>query len=175
MKRRRAWLLTTTIGGVLCALRGAWLHIQRQQHARNRQLIDALMQADTATALALVNAGADPNTRFSPPPTPVPNLLPHPLSRAALRPAHESPTTLMLACGGHWNPLVDDEAPLVCVAEDLSLLQAMLTHGADVNARTAGNLTALHFALIMREWTRCSCCCGMAWMSMHRMIMGTRR
>ena len=57
----------------------------------------------------------------------------------------------MIACGGHPNPLVDDEAPLICVAEDLSLLQAMLAHGANVNAKTAGNLTALHFALIRQR------------------------
>ena len=154
MKRRRAWLLTTTIGVVLCAARGARLHIQRQQHARNQHLIDALRQADTATALALVNAGADPNTRLFPTAyTCAQNLLPHPLPRAPLQPAQEGTDRPDACLRGPLEPAGGRRSPRWFAWRKTSLCYKPCWRiaRADVNATTAGNLTALHFALIRQR------------------------
>src|SRR5689334_4539956 len=73
MHRRPAALLTLILlAGVVLAC-GLWLRAERRQYALNRQLIAALVKGDSKQALALVNAGADPNTRVKP--SPMPTLL----------------------------------------------------------------------------------------------------
>ena len=60
--KRRGLLLTTTLIITLCGAYSVWRRVQQQQYARNRQMIYALEHNDTNAALALINAGADPNT-----------------------------------------------------------------------------------------------------------------
>ena len=146
MKRRRGLLLTTAVVLALCGACGAWLRVQQQQYAHNRQLIYALENGDANAALALVNAGADPNTRQTPPPAPTFRLLFDHLLRRSPPPVNNSPTALMIACGALGNPAFVAGPPSLTVPENLPLLQAMLTHGANVNARALSKNTALHFA-----------------------------
>jgi uncharacterized protein len=77
---------------------------RQKQVALNQQLIAALKKGDNKRALALVHAGADPNTRAD----------------------RFTPTALALACGAYD---LYKHCP-----EDTRLLQAMLDHGANVNA-----------------------------------------
>jgi ankyrin repeat protein len=147
MKRRRALLFTFSVVLALCAACGCWLHRERQQYALNRQLIEVLTHNDTKKALALVNAGADPNTRAQPTPAPSFNLLIDQLLHRSPPPVNSSPTALMLACGADWITQQEETDFLVRVKENLPLLQAMLAHGANVNAREENNLTALHEAV----------------------------
>ena len=82
---------------------GLWLHKEQKQYALNRQLIEALTHFDTNQALALVKAGADPNTRLDPPPAPsLQLLLDQLLHRTPL--VNKSSTALLLACGVTWLP-----------------------------------------------------------------------
>ena len=146
MKHRSVLLLTTMLVLALCAGGEAWLRVQRQQYARNRQLIAALVRDDTQFALALVNAGADPDTRSSPPPAPTLPILFARFLRHTPPPVNDSSTALQLACG----LLVEEEqgldTPFPPTREDARLVQAMLAHGANVNAVQSDKATALHFA-----------------------------
>jgi ankyrin repeat protein len=153
MKRRRTLLLSITIVLALCAACGWWLHRERQHYALNRQLIDALVHDDANEALALVNAGADPNTRYAPPPAPTFPLLLNQFLHHTPPTVNDSPTAFLMACGINWLPdlspyevwyLQKKRAPLI---GKLPLLQAMVAHGANVKAKTKENRTALHMAL----------------------------
>jgi hypothetical protein len=77
---RRVVLVTLFLLALLAAGALLWIRSERHQYVLNRQLIAALMQNDSRTALALVNEGADPNTRYMP--TPAPSLL----ERVVLKP-----------------------------------------------------------------------------------------
>jgi ankyrin repeat protein len=79
-------------------------HARQKQVALNRQLIAALMKGDNKRALALVHAGADPNTHDN----------------------RFTPTALALACGAYQ--------VLKNRSEDTRLVQVMLDHRANVNA-----------------------------------------
>ena len=146
MKRRRAFGLLILAVGVFAAVCGAWLRVQRQQYARNRALITALTYGHTKTALALVNAGADPNTRYVPTPAPSFKLLLDQLLHRASAPAHDTDTALILAC----RPVVLTNGPLAHYSalppENVPLVQAMLARGANVNTRGHNGRTALHEA-----------------------------
>jgi hypothetical protein len=63
MKRLRFFLLSACPVLLLIAVSGWWLHVQQRQYALDRQLIVALDYDDGKQALALVNAGANPNIR----------------------------------------------------------------------------------------------------------------
>ena len=152
MKPRRALLLTITVVFLLCGACGVWLHVQKQQYARNQQLIDALAHGDTQTALALVNAGADPNTRQNLQDAPTLRLLLDQLLRHKRSPANSLSTALMMACGDSVVYLPDGSHRIEVISEDLPLIQAMLAHGANVNARTENNRTALHSAAGLGRW-----------------------
>jgi hypothetical protein len=143
MKRRRGLLWTLAVALALCGACGVWLHVQRQQYERNRQLIAALVHNDTKTALALVNAGAAPNTRQFPAPAPsLKSLLEHLLHHMP-PPANDTPTAFLLACGALVLPMDGNRLSGPPPEENRPLLQAMLAHGADVHARANGNRTAL--------------------------------
>jgi ankyrin repeat protein len=139
--RRKLTLLTLCV--LLAGLVGGtdiWFRAQRRHYALNRQLIAALAKSDTKTALALVNAGADPNTRYTPMPAPSLQMLwnelfhrPSPAARASY-----GPTAFIMACGGAWqvrqNP-VNMAYAAMTVQDNAPLVAAMIMHGADVNAR----------------------------------------
>ena len=146
MKPKRALILMTILVLLLCTVCGVWLHRERQQYARSRALIDALTHNDAITALALVNEGADPNTRCAPTPAPSMKLLLDQLLHHRNLPANNSPTALMLTCGAGWDARKGGVSFGGIMAENLPLLQMMLAHGADVRAKTSYKHTALHFA-----------------------------
>jgi hypothetical protein len=82
MKRLRFFLLFACPVLLLIAVSGGWLRVQHRQYALDRQLIVALDYDEGKQALALVDAGADPNTPYSPPPAPsLTSLLNHLLRR----------------------------------------------------------------------------------------------
>jgi hypothetical protein len=120
----------------------AWLNVQ-WQYALNRQLITALVQNDTEKSLALVEAGADPNTRLKPSPAPSLKQLLQRCLRPKPFPANDSPTAFMLACGMLWTLSEDGSTQWVEVPHNLPLVRAMILYGADVNAKTANAQTVL--------------------------------
>ena len=146
MKQRSVFVLLAIVLLAFFALCDAWLYVQRQQYDRNHNLIAALQHGDTPGALALVNAGADPNTRRNPLPVPTFRFLFNQILHHTPPPVNQSPTAFMVACGMDWYP--EGNAPKVIekVPEDVPLLQAMLSHGANVRAGTYENLQAVHFA-----------------------------
>jgi ankyrin repeat protein len=112
----------------------------------NRQLIDALLQGDVETALALINAGADPNTRYEPNHELLAEFQADKYVSWAWVTVNNSPTAFMLTCGLRLKSTNLSSIPSASVEEYLPLLQAMLAHGVNVHAKALGNLTALHFA-----------------------------
>ena len=152
MKTKRALLFTATFVLAMCAACGVWLHIQKQQYARNRALIDALIHEDTKTALELVNAGADPNTRCTLPPAFSLRFLMDRWLHHAPPPANDSPTAFLLACGMRNDPTTNYPIFPVTPGENLPLLQAMLARGANVNAKGIGHHAALHCAVVGDNW-----------------------
>ena len=146
MKQRHALLLLITLLGALCVGGGVWLHVRQRQYACNRQLIAALIRDDTPAALALVNAGANPNTRSAAPPAPTIQFLLSALLHRSPPTPDDSSTAFQLACGmlvEQYQGLDTDFTP---AHEDAGLVQAMLAHGANVNASEPDNATPLHLA-----------------------------
>ncbi len=152
--KTRFYVLT---GVGLCVLSfaggiGLLLHSQQQQYARNRQLIAALDHDDFPKALALVNAGADPNTRETLPP---PSIRPPSIKLLLNQLLHTSPpvvpsddpgqTAFTRACmgWGHSAALLDDDNG---ARRRVALVQAMLAHGANVNTRATAEETTLKYA-----------------------------
>ena len=137
--RQRAILLALcllTVSLVACAL---WLRSQQRQHALNRQLISAIVQGDDTQALALVEAGADPNTRFEPAPVPSLYDLVKQFFRRSPTTAKLSPTAYEMAVGVIW--IWQDKDGIFYIAQhgssldspgtdDPHLLQTMIAHGA---------------------------------------------
>lgn len=151
MKPRRALLLSITVVLALCAACGVWLHRERQQYALNRQLIAALERFDTTAALALVNAGADPNTQERATPAPSLKLLCNRLLHRSSFADNDSPTAFHLACSTYWI-IHGSFGPVGAFPESLPLLRAMLAHGADLRATTDHRQNALHIAAYVGRW-----------------------
>lgn len=107
---------------------------------------------DTDTASSLVNAGADPNTRFALLPAPSLKRLHKQHLRHAPPPDNDSPTALMFACEHSWNSSYDKTALPLPVEESVFLLQTMLAHGANVHARGDTHRTALHYTVFAGRW-----------------------
>ena len=152
MKRKRTLILTATTVLALCTVCGLWLHKERQQYARNRALIAALEHNEPSVALALVNVGADPNTRERAAPAPSLKLLVSRLLHHSPPPVNDSPTALHLACCRNWSLDGGSQRPVATFPENLPLLQAMLSHGADVRATTDNKQNALHLAAFVGRW-----------------------
>jgi ankyrin repeat protein len=149
--KRRTLLLSSILLITPCMSCGVWLYIQQQDYARNQQLIGALTHGDTVQAIALLNAGADPNTRLAPLPTPSLKLLLDQLLHRTPAPVNFSPTALIFACGVSWYPRMSRSARLITLEENLPLLKVMLAHRANLHARALGNLSALHSAVIRQR------------------------
>ncbi len=146
-KARRSLLLLLVIVLAVVGAGGLCIWQAKRQYTRNRQFIDALVRHDNKAALALVNAGADPNTRqeASPPPT-LPQLLCQ-LLRRSPPVVNDSTTAFHIACGGvptEWTPedITDYHSP-----DDATFVQAMLVHGGDVQATDEDGRTALFYAV----------------------------
>ena len=148
MKARRSLLLALTPVLVIVGASGVWVWKANRQYTLNRQLIAALVHNDSRQALALVNAGADPNTRCHPPPAPTFKRLLDQLLHRSPAPADDSPTSFLLACGGglQWT----DDAGIPALADDAGccqLAETMLAHGADLNAPQSNDDTPIRAAV----------------------------
>ena len=119
-----------------------WLITQQVRSSLNRNLINALRDDDAKTALALVEAGADPNT-------PVFNTEPAPptlfdwvkqLYHPSVPDMSKKPTAFMVVCGSwltigdkvsfypiDWNDIEVNQWTLLC--------KSMLAHGATVDLK----------------------------------------
>jgi ankyrin repeat protein len=148
MRRRRAALLTLLLLASLVGGTGLWLRAQQRQYALNRALIAALVKGNDKRALALVNEGADPNTRYEP--TPVPSLLEmvKQLFHRSPMPGNDSPTAFLMACGAVW--IRDGQSVMEVSSPDApQLVQNMLAHGADLELKSDMGWTPLIGALFI--------------------------
>lgn len=128
---------------------GLWVWQAKRQYALNRQLIAALVHNDSKQALTLVNMGADPNTRYAPPPSPTLKLLLNQLllHRSSV-PADDSSTAFMFVCSAAWYGAGNHIRISFNSPEDIPLVRAMLIHGADCKATASQqNWSALHCAV----------------------------
>jgi len=119
---------------------------QKRQFALDRHLVAAVVQGDDKQALALVYAGANPNTRYKPPPLfSLFQLVAHKLNRTP-EPINDSPTAFMIACGTPWT---DEPAILQLQAhrpDDIRLAKEMLTHGAVISIMDEDEFNLLTWA-----------------------------
>lgn len=146
MKHHRILLLSSVVVALLVGGCGLWVWQAKQQYALNRELIAALVHNDTKQALVLVNAGADPNTRYATPPAPTLELLLNQLLRQSSLSQEDSPTAFLLACGAAAKLLEGGIRGQKHRPDNLELVQAMLAHGAIQHPHTAGDYIALHSA-----------------------------
>jgi ankyrin repeat protein len=134
--RRRGVLLLGLVSLVLAGSFCLWVNSNQRQEALNRQLIVALVKQDTKQALALVNAGADPNTPVEPPlPPSLTQLWNRVFHRKAL-PRNYTPSAFHIACGAYVYNGDDTLASLS--ADEPHLVETMLQHGAHKNANGGG-------------------------------------
>jgi ankyrin repeat protein len=158
MSRKRTALLTLLLLIGLIGSVGLWLRSEQQQYVLNRQLIAALAHGDDKQALVLVNEGADPNTHTTPTPAlSLPELIRQWLHRSP-QPVNASQTAFSLVCGAYWNDTgreenvqerdkrFDEYVAQRHRPDDTHLAQAMLRHGANVNAKDNDGITPLIWA-----------------------------
>ena len=145
-KRRRycAVLLLGTVGLLLTGVCGLWLQSYQRQEALNRQLIAALVMGDTQQALALINAGADPNTPFDPPQSPSLRQLWNYLFHRVPQSVTDKPTAFLMACGAEWR--TEEGTTMITLNDDPQLVQVMLQHGVNPNVQYDRGPTALMWA-----------------------------
>ena len=119
--RNRSLLLACTlmVGG-LALTSFLWVKSERRQYALNRQLIEALKASDAKQALALVDAGADPNTRIKPMPEPTVFKILNQLFNRSPMPLNDTPNALMLVCGACWS---DEHGHWCLIAADTPQLK----------------------------------------------------
>ena len=135
-----------------------WVRKEQRQYALDRALIAALvkgdtkfsplLESDTKRAIALVEAGADPNTRYSPTPSPsLYEFLNRFLRHSQPRRSNHNPTALMIACSFYLqlgeDIRINEEKPQL----GQELTQVMLLHGASVNTQDTEGQTALCWAI----------------------------
>ena len=154
MKHRRLLLLSLLVVALLVGGCGLWVWQAKRQYALNRELISAVVVNDGRRALSLVNAGADPNVRYS-------ELFPSGFLYALRERLHGSPmpedntpTAFLIVCGETYTSSLHylhlrENAP-----EDMPLVEAMLAHGAKWRVTNRRYWTALHFA-VGRGYAKC--------------------
>src|SRR5579871_2665399 len=123
-----------------------WRHAEPRQDTLNRQLIAALVHGDNQEALALVRAGADPNTRYLPPPPSV-RQAGYIAASGTSSSTNYHPTAFMIACGAPWDQDNAISEALQYNPGASTLVQAMLAHGANVNVQDESGLTPLFYAI----------------------------
>jgi len=131
---KRVALLIGVVGLLLAGAFGLSVRSYRRQEALNRRLITALMKQDPQQALALVNAGADPNTPFKPPSPPSLTQLWNLVLHLTEMPGSDNPNAFQLACGApvyHHNVTTH----LGMSTDEPHLVEKMLQHGAQKNAK----------------------------------------
>ena len=127
-----------------------WMRKEQRQYALDRQLIAALMKNDAMQALVPVEEGADPSTREVPSPAPsLPSLI-NQLLHLSPPKANTSSTAFLIACGAGFGYSRSNDIPPVFQLSPLDphLMQAMLLHGAKVNAKDPIMGTALGMTVI---------------------------
>lgn len=152
MKKRCLLIFSLLVVALLVGGCGLWVRQSKRQYALNRQLIVALVKGDTKQALILVNAGANPNTRYNSPPAPSFTQFWDQLLHRSPAPLDQRPTAFMIACGvnyemydGREQDLCDGNIPPI--SEDVPLVQRMLSRGADLYAQEWCENTALEGAI----------------------------
>lgn len=141
--RKRYTLLASVllVGGLSLA---CFLFVpqEQRQYAMDRELVNSLYQGDLKRAMKLVEAGADPNTHVELLPSPLwgnwsswQEFLAQMFHRAKPSP-NPSPTAFMVVCGDETEFIrVGGKPHYQVLPEQLPLAEAMLRHGANVNAR----------------------------------------
>lgn len=143
------------VGGLALACY-LWVKQEQRQYAINRALIDALRQGNISGARLLVNAGANPNTRYLPPPQPTISMLIDLFLHRPHTAMDNSPTAFMIACGDIYVqetfPATPYNSTIVMPVDKkgdpelTDLARLMLAHGAVIDARDANGCTALMLA-----------------------------
>jgi ankyrin repeat protein len=160
--RRRAVLFTLLLMACIIASACLWLRAERRQYALDRELITALVTNDAQKALVLVNSGADPNTPCHTVPPPSLRQLWNYLLRRSPLPTTGNPTAFLIACGA--SPTLDDGTPILRMSVgpyeygtpnpvtnmdspgNPQLVEAMLQHGGNIDARDQDKRTPLMWA-----------------------------
>ena len=148
--KRRALILSVFVA-LLVGGFGLSVWRAKQQYALNRELIAALAHNAPQEQLRLVALGADPNTPLDALPKPTFTLLARQWLHLTPPPINDSPTALMLACGFWYDDRTQRNVAAFEQPETLTLIQAMLAHGARVRARSKFGETALHYAIRRRR------------------------
>jgi len=132
-------LSTTGLLTIGVAIRA--LQARQRQYALDRRLIAALEKNDAAQGLALVNAGADPNTPYEPPPPPsLRHLLDYMFHRPT-RPRQYNPSAFQIACCTRYDLGKEAFGP-----DSRPLVEAMLRHRAKIDARDSYGISSLGWA-----------------------------
>jgi ankyrin repeat protein len=153
MNQRRRYRAVIVLGAACLLIVGAcglWLRPERPQEALNRQLIEALVKEDAKQALALVNAGADPNTPFDPPsPHSLTQLWNRMFHRPSLLPRDQNRSAFDIACGAYVP--TDNGRLSAWSTDDPHLVEAMLQHGAQKNGKGGVGWTPLFCSVSARH------------------------
>jgi hypothetical protein len=152
MRRKRIALGTLSVIVVVAGVTALWLCAARRQYALDRQLIAALVKKDNKRTLALLDAGADPNTHYTPTPVPtLPELVKRFLHRSPPL-VNASPTAFAIACGERWDNTITTiqwQLSQLGTEDDVSVVRAMLEHGAQVNGADKKGRTPLMAAVYL--------------------------
>ncbi len=145
MKRR---LLFVSVLVVALLVSGCGLSVwqAKRQYTLNRQLVAALLNNDNKQAIALVNAGADPNTPYATPPAPSFKRLLNQLLHRSSPPPHNDLWAFLFVCGEGWE--LDNGVFADHRTEDVYLVQSMLEYGADCKGVDSENHSALSWAAL---------------------------
>jgi hypothetical protein len=140
----RGVVLTGAVFLLIVGACGLSLRSERRQEALNRQLIAALVKGNMQQALVLVNAGADPNTPYKVRSRPSLQQMWNLWLYRSKNPPNDSPTAFLIACGAPWS---QGDYNWQMEGPDASrLVQAMLDHGAKLEARDQDGLASLMYA-----------------------------
>lgn len=126
---------------ILACLPRIWAY--NRQNTLNHQLLNALLLEDTRQAIALVEAGANPNTLTPLPVSSVADLMHQLFHTSPVLPVSSRKTAFLCACGCNWYEY--DHTPQIQSGDPamLQLTQVMLLHGANVNAKDENGRTLL--------------------------------